>query len=43
MSKDTQKYIGDVASIKVKKKLYLIYFFEPRVIGNYGRKHIGKH
>jgi hypothetical protein len=41
--KGHQKHIGNVASTKIKILLHLIYICIPRVIGNYGRKHIGEH
>jgi hypothetical protein len=43
MSKDikgTKKYIGDIASTKVKNIFYFL-FFKTRVVGKHGRENIG--
>jgi hypothetical protein len=42
MLKDTNKYIKDVVSTRVKNILYyIIYVFEPRIIEMHGRNNIG--
>jgi hypothetical protein len=44
MSKDTKgtkKYIGDIASTKVKNIFYFL-FFKMRIVGKHGRENVGK-